>query len=222
MTSTEYLAPIELKFVGDSAERTFTGYGATFGGIDSFGDRITKGAFKRTLSEAKAAGRFPPMLMQHGFAASGLTPLGIWTKMAEDDRGLLVEGRLSETPSGMEAYTLLKDGALSGLSIGFVARKSTFGTKPKEPRRTLTDIDLVECSLCTFPVNDLARVTNVKSDLTAREIERLLIAGGVPRSFAKTLLSGGFKAANQSDDTEQLDALVAAVRAGTASLARKR
>ena len=97
MTPTEYLAPIELKLSGGGGARTLTGYGAVFGNVDSYGDVITRGAFRRTLSEAKTAGRLPPMLMQHGFSASGLTPIGVWAKMVEDDRGLAVQGRLSET-----------------------------------------------------------------------------------------------------------------------------
>lgn len=220
---TEFLAPIaEVKLAGCTSARSLTGYAAVFDNIDTYGDLIAHGAFRRTLSEIKTAGRWPPMLMQHGFAASGHTPIGVWTNMAEDDRGLAVEGRLSDTPSGNEAYTLLKDGALSGLSIGFVAKDFSLGSKPNEPRRTLTDVTLHEVSLVTFPANDRARVTGVKSlgEITPRLLERAMIAAGCPRSLAKSVLAVGWSAAARADDgdTEALAALVEAVKANTAVL----
>ena len=157
----------ELKFAsGDEAPaRAFSGYGAVFGNLDSYGDVIAKGAFKRTLRDYRQADRLPPMLAQHGgfLSAADLMPIGVWTKMVEDDTGLVVEGRLSDTARGNEAYTLLKDGALSGLSIGYVTKEFALGTRPGEPRRTIKDIDLLEVSLVTFPANDRARIDQVKA-----------------------------------------------------------
>ena len=157
---------VEVKFAGgDGAPRSFSGYGAVFGNLDSYGDVIAKGAFKRSLGEFKKLDRLPPMLAQHGgfLSAADLMPIGVWTKMVEDNNGLAVEGRLADTVRGNEAYTLLQDGALSGLSIGFTTKDFNLGTKPEEPRRTLKDIQLLEVSLVTFPANDLARINSVKS-----------------------------------------------------------
>jgi HK97 family phage prohead protease len=153
----------------DDAGRTFEGYGSVFGVLDSYADIVAKGAFRRTLKESKAKGRMPALLWQHDPSK----PIGVYEDMREDETGLIVKGRLSDTQLGREAYTLLKDGALSGLSIGFRTLKSK--VDEENGVRTLTDIELWETSLVTFPANDAARVTGVKADgelPTEREFER--------------------------------------------------
>lgn len=194
----------EIKFVGDDGDeaRTFTGYGAVFGNVDSYGDVIEKGAFRKTLAEAKKTGSWPAMLMQHGgwgMSADDLTPVGIWTEFAEDDKGLLLTGKLAETARANEAYGLLKmtpRPALNGLSIGYRAKKFTIGTKPEEPRRTLHELELVEVSLVTFPANPKARIGSVKSDdgLSVRDAERALREAGFSSNEAKAILAKGFTA----------------------------
>ena len=189
----------ELKFAsGDEAPaRAFSGYGAVFGNLDSYGDVIAKGAFKRTLRDYRQADRLPPMLAQHGgfLSAADLMPIGVWTKMVEDDTGLVVEGRLSDTARGNEAYTLLKDGALSGLSIGYVTKEFALGTRPGEPRRTIKDIDLLEVSLVTFPANDRARIDQVKAAARSlsttdwRDLEGALRDEGLSHRDAKKAAS---------------------------------
>ncbi len=215
----------DLKFA-DGAGRKFSGYGAVFGNVDSYGDVIAKGAFARSLSEHQAAGTMPAMLSQHGPMLGGdeMMPIGVWTTMMEDDHGLLVEGRLSDTPRGNEAYTLLKDRALRGLSIGYIARKYTLRTKPEEPRRTLTDIELIEVSLVTFPANPKARVDAVKGvqgkAITPRDCEHALRDAGVPRELAKAIVAKGWRAATDQRDAEGegFEALAAALNARADSL----
>ena len=58
----------DVKFAAaDGAEAmTFKGYGAIFGNVDSYGDVIVQGAFKRTLRDAKRDNNLPAMLLQHG------------------------------------------------------------------------------------------------------------------------------------------------------------
>lgn len=165
---TKQFGITELKFASDASGMTFEGYGAYFNNIDSYGDAIAPGAFTRTLKEAKRKGFWPAMLEQHGNWLGGAdnTPVGIWTSLKEDDKGLLVEGKLAETQRGKDLYALLKmepRPAISGLSIGFMTKKYTAGTKPTEPRRTLEDVELLEVSLVTFPANDKARISAVKS-----------------------------------------------------------
>jgi phage head maturation protease len=72
-----------------------------------------------------------------------------------------VEGRLAiRTQKGAEAHELLKLGALTGLSIGYRVVSSKIDAKRKA--RVLTDVDLFEISLVTFPANEAARVSDVK------------------------------------------------------------
>jgi HK97 family phage prohead protease len=189
----------------DAAEMTFSGYGAVFGNKDSYGDVIVKGAFRDTLREAKRTGNWPAMLMQHGgwgMGADDMMPVGIWTSMEEDDIGLKVEGKLADTVRGREAYGLLKmtpRPAITGMSIGYYAKEFVLGTKPDEPRRTLKKVELVEVSLVTFPANDKARVSQVKSDLTIRDAEAALRDVGFSQSEAKAIVAGGFKNLPQRD-----------------------
>lgn len=202
---------IEVKFASadgtaDAGEMTFSGYGAVFGNVDSYGDVIQKGAFKDTVREAKKSGQWPAMLMQHGgwgMGADDMTPVGIWTGMEEDDIGLKVEGKLADTPRGIEAYKLMKmtpRPAITGMSIGYYAKEFVLGTKPEEPRRLLKKVELVEVSLVTFPANGKARVQSVKSGTPdIRIVEQALRDVGCSQSEAKRILAQGFKAVPQRD-----------------------
>ena len=119
---------------------------------------IAAGAFVGSLGAHKAAGTMPAMLWQH----DADEPIGVWTEMTEDKKGLRVKGQLAlETVRGKEAHALLKLGALNGLSIGFVSKQWAYDRESEV--RTLTEIDLWEVSLVTFPANPKARVTHIKS-----------------------------------------------------------
>ncbi len=168
----------EVKLADDGDETgSFTGYGAYFGNVDSYGDVIAKGAFSRTLSEWQERGKWPPMLLQHGSGffggtADDMVPIGQWTAMEENSRGLKVDGKLFALETDRAQYIMagLKSGVLDGLSIGFMTREATNGVKPDEPDRTLTDVELWEVSIVTFPANPKARITNVKAqELLASE-----------------------------------------------------
>lgn len=129
----------------------------------------------------------PAMLWQH----SADHPIGIWTEMVEDEKGLRIKGQLAlETVKGKEAHALLKMGALNGLSIGFMSKQWAYDRETDV--RTLTEIDLWEVSLVTFPANEKARVTNVKSseDLaTPKDAERALRDAGFSKSDATAFVS---------------------------------
>jgi len=217
---------IELKLAPseDGAETmSFEGYGAVFGNLDAYGDVIQKGAFAATLRDAKKTGQWPAMLMQHGgwgMGADDMTPVGIWTSMEEDDTGLKVTGKLADTARGREAYGLLKmtpRPAITGLSIGYIAKEYSIGTKPEEPRRTLKKVELLEVSLVTFPANGKARVQSVKSDLSIREAEKALRDVGFSQREAKAILAEGFKALPQRD-AEDYGELAEMIRRNTAIL----
>jgi uncharacterized protein len=176
----------EVKVADSDGEMTFSGYGAVFGNVDSYGDVIAKGAFAETLKKAKSSGVWPAMLSQHGGAfGEDMMPIGVWTEMREDDTGLWVEGKFAPTPRGKEAYELLKmkpRSAFNGLSIGFRAKEWAVRTQPDDPRRTLKAVDLLEVSLVTFPANGKARVLSVKSEFNPRDVEDSLREAGLSRA----------------------------------------
>ena len=218
--------PLEVKLASGDA-MAFSGYGAMFGNVDAYGDVIAPGAFAKTLRQAKSDGVWPAMLLQHGSMLGGddNMPVGVWTDMAEDERGLRVEGVLADTARGRDAYTLLKmepRPAISGMSIGFRAVEWTMRSRPEEPRRTLKAVDLFEVSLVTFPANAKARVDHVKAigpDMTIREFEEFLRdEGGFSRAAAKAIAERGFKGADPRDEAVSVTDLAAAVRRNLATL----
>lgn len=204
---------------------TFSGYGAVFGNIDSYGDVIEKGAFAKTIKSFKESGKWPAMLSQHGgwlSSAQDMTPVGVWTEMKEDDHGLYVEGKLADTPRGRELYELMKmtpRPAIDGMSIGYFVTDSSDEKKGDELIRHIKGIDLVELSLVTFPANKEARVADVKSEeLTIRDAERALRDAGFSRAEAKRILASGFSSlslrdADEKDDTEIAELLRRNIRA---------
>jgi uncharacterized protein len=161
------ICPFEIK--SDTGNDGYiTGYGSVFGNIDSYGDIVAKGAFKKSINDVMTGAKsWPAMLLQHGDATSdGKMPVGIWTSMEEDDKGLKLTGKLANTKRGRDAYALLKmqpRPALDGLSIGYRCTDYELHKAGSPARRTIKAVDLVEVSLVTFPANDRARVTGVKS-----------------------------------------------------------
>lgn len=175
----------EVRATGDDG--SIEGYGSVFGVKDSYDDVIAAGAFVRSLGEHKSAGTMPAMLWQHDPSE----PIGVWTDMTEDAKGLKIKGRLAlETSRGKEAHALLKMGALNGLSIGFVSRRWDYDKDTDV--RTLTEVDLWEVSVCTFPANGKSRITTVKScdDLSApKDAERILRDAGFSKADALAFVS---------------------------------
>lgn len=176
---------LQIKATGEDG--TVEGYGSVFGVRDNYDDVIAKGAFIQSLKDHKAAGTMPAMLWQH----DADKPIGVWTEMVEDEKGLRIKGQLAmETVKGKEAHALLKMGALNGLSIGFMSKEWSYDRETEV--RTLTAIDLWEVSLVTFPANEKARVTNVKSAdemATPKDAEKALRDAGFSKSDATAFVS---------------------------------
>jgi HK97 family phage prohead protease len=162
----------ELKFVDSGDVGEIGGYGSVFNVIDLNGDMIVPGAFDATLAEQKSAGRVLPMFGEHSFAFLGGDPypVGIWTDVQPDEKGLRVKGKLVslQHPDVKRVHDLLKEGAIGAMSIAFKVREggSVKGTKVGEPRRKLTGLDLYSVDLVGDPANPAARIDSVKSMLT--------------------------------------------------------
>lgn len=186
METKRFNVAAEIKAVDDSG--IIEGYGSVFGNLDSYSDIVAPGAFAKSLEEAKASGRMPAMLWQH----NPDEPIGVWTEMREDDRGLFVKGKLAETQRGKEARELIKLGALTGLSIGYTTR--TYQVDRENDSRVLTDVQLWEVSPVTFPANSEARITGVKADAISspKDFERFLRDAGFSRREAKQITAHGF------------------------------
>ncbi len=135
-----------------------SGYASFFDIVDHQHDLIAKGAFTKTLRAWRLSGKTPKMLWQH----DPKQPIGVWALLEEDEKGLYVEGRLTlGVVKADEAYLLLKEKALDGLSIGFRTVEALQDQNRKA--RVLLDIDLIEISLVTFGANTKAIIHDVKT-----------------------------------------------------------
>jgi uncharacterized protein len=185
---------LEVKDVTDSG--TIEGYASVFGGApDSYGDIIAPGAFSDTLAKHKRDGTMPLMLWGHD---SNSPPIGNWTDMAQDGKGLWVKGEADlEDPMGQRVHRALKKKAMKGLSIGYETVDSE--TDAKRPGvRLLKSVDLWEVSPVNFPAQRRAAVDTVKSYISAgslpslREFEDFLReAGGFSKSQATAIAGKG-------------------------------
>ena len=201
--------PLTIKQVSDSGE--FEGYGSVFGVEDSYSDVVVRGAFTASLARWKEKGRLPAMLWQHQMSE----PIGIYTEMREDDVGLYVKGRLlvEADPLAKRAHGHMKAGSLTGLSIGYMLEDDGYEYDKEKGIWLLKAIDLWEVSPVTFPANDEARITDVKSLLARGEtpppskVERALREVGFSGSQAKAFMAKGYGAVSpreaDADDAMQ-------------------
>lgn len=191
---------LKIKSVSDSGE--FEGYGSVFGVEDSYSDVVVKGAFEKSLAKWKEKGRLPALLWQHDMSE----PIGVYTEMKEDDVGLYVKGKLliEDDPLARRAHAHMKAGSLSGMSIGYCLEDYDYDQA--KGVWMLKEIDLWEVSLVTFPSNDEARVSNVKSAFdagempSAKDVEQILRDAGFSRKQAKTFMAHGYKKSCTEDN----------------------
>lgn len=155
---------LEVKLAGTAAgcpvigeDLSIEGYASLFGEADKGGDIVRKGAYARSLERLTRGGGKVRMLWQHDPSS----PIGVWDEIRETDRGLWVKGRLlGEVTQAREAAALVAAGALDGLSIGY---RTVSAERNGAGRRELTEIDLWEVSLVTFPMLPAARLVQGKA-----------------------------------------------------------
>jgi len=151
----------ELKSIDESGE--FEGIASVYGNKDSYGDVVEPGAFTKTISER---GTGIPILWQHG------EPIG---KGEVTDAGgyLHIKGKILEgVTHGADAIKLAKAGIVKGLSIGYRTIKSQWDVEAKVMR--LQELKLYEVSFVTFPANELAMLTGIKSETDDDEAIRTI------------------------------------------------
>lgn len=127
------------------------GYASIFNIVDAHDDLVIPGAFTNSLI-SHLAGKTIPLLWQH----KQDTPIGKIEHLLEDENGLFIKATiLQETNAGREALAMINSGLISGLSIGYIPTRWSYGD---DGVRILEDIDLLEVSLVTFPANHLAGI----------------------------------------------------------------
>lgn len=207
LTSLEH---IQVKF-DEATPGTFEGYASVFGGVDSYGDTILPGAYRKTLKNRQRPVR---MRWNHWGPI-----IGKWLEITEDDKGLRVRGELTPGHSVAEdARASMLHGAVDGLSIGFrPVQIRDLG----EGRRELKEIELFEISIVEEPADLAARVGDIKSVVDSmeslKEIESWLReAQRFNRDDARALvhaiksLARGEREAEKTDASKIEQAIVAA------------
>lgn len=208
-------SPISIEVKANDSGR-IEGYASIIGNADRHGEVVQRGAFSESLTRHKAAGDMPVMLWSHAQEQ----PIGKWSDMHEDSKGLFVEGTLNlKTSKGREAFEHVKAGDLGGLSIGFIIPEG--GREyAGEGIFNLKKIELLEVSIVAIPANPLARITGVKTLQSKTEAIEMLRECGLSKAAAARFAAGGFKALG-NDETHsksiqlasEIDAAIKKMRA---------
>ncbi|MBI6558122.1 HK97 family phage prohead protease [Pseudomonas syringae] len=185
-----------IKFASGGAQGIFEGYASVFNVVDGDGDIILPGAFAQAL---KTQTRAVAMFFNH---RRNEIPVGKWLDLSEDSVGLHVRGEL--TPGNPQSEALkaaMIHGTVGGMSVGFSAAKADVeqiatGYSFKNATR------LSEISICTFPANEQAMVSTLKSMdgiESIRDAETWLRdSAGLSKSEAQALIAR-IKSAVRSD-----------------------
>lgn len=201
-------SPFEIKALDDSGE--IAGILAGFGDVDHGGDKLLPGCLSKSLAARSAP---LPMLLCHDLHR----PIGAWKEWTEQADGLHVKGRLTlGARDGQEAYQLAKDGALTGLSIGWQPLKAATDSKGV---RVVSEAALFEGSLVPVPMHDRTRVTALKGIAGPRDIAELLQEAGLSGRKAKAAAGAAWKAINENDEAEALDGVARLFEQHAATLA---
>ena len=194
---------LECDYKGIDAEQdgSFEGYGSVFNNKDLGNDVIKYGAFSESIKSKKA--KQIKLLYQHKTDEV----IGVIDSLEEDSRGLKIKGRLAMgTQKGREVFELMKMGALDSMSIGYRLSPDDYKYSDKLKKRTITNLDLMEISMVTFPMNPKAKITKVKlAEMNVREIEHYLRdVGLMSSSTAKQSANVLYKSFNH-EENEQRD-----------------
>ncbi len=200
----------EIKGLDDAGH--IEGLAAGFGDTDRGGDKLLHGAFTKTLA---ARGERPiPMLFAHDLKR----PIGSWKAWEERPEGLYVKGKMTlATRDAQEAHALARDGALTGLSIGWGLKGAA---RFEGGTRVLPDVELFEISPVPVPMHDRTRIALVKEFTAAGEIADVLRERGFSGRKAKEAAGLAWKIYNSNDDEGAAEAELAAIV--TASISRLR
>lgn len=187
---------VEIKFDSSGKKGTFEGYASVFGVVDSDGDIILPGAFKKALSSQS---RQVGMFFNH---RTWELPVGKWLSLEEDSKGLLTHGELTPGLSvSTDLRAAMEHKTVEGMSVGFTVLKDDFDLI--DTGRAFKNVQaLREISICTFPANEQATVESMKSMesiATIRDVEHWLRdSAGLSKSQALGLIAR-IKSAVRSD-----------------------
>lgn len=150
MTIQTRSAALEVRSV-DEETRSFTAVGVPYGQIYDLGyyrERFEPGSVDATDAV---------LVYQHAY------PIGTITATRETDSGLEIDAHISETSRGDEVYTLIRDGVLKSMSIGFELLDSREDVVDGQPVNTVTKARAIEFSVVLNPAYSDAKINEVRS-----------------------------------------------------------
>ena len=150
MTMQTRNAALEVRSV-DEETRSFTAVGVPYGQIYDLG--YYRERFEPGSVDASGA----VLVYQHAY------PIGTITATRETDAGLEIDAHISETSRGDEVYTLIRDGVLKSMSIGFELEESREDTVDGIPVTTVTKARAIEFSVVLNPAYSDAKINEVRS-----------------------------------------------------------
>lgn len=146
----------------DASAGVVKGYGSVFGNVDSDGDIISKGAYKKTIQEN---GQRVKYLYQHDMDK----PLGKMVHLEEDDKGLKFEAQIPKTQLGKDVVELMKAGVITENSVGILPVQKEMGS---DGYRHLNEVKLFEISAVTLAANDQAMIMDVKGNVDPEKVAK--------------------------------------------------
>ena len=142
-----------------------SGYASVYNVADMHNDMIVKGAF------ASANHLNTRLLWQHDWQK----PIGVIKSLTEDNYGLKIEAVINnKVEAGKEAIELVRQGAVDSLSIGFNIKLANYN---KLNQRVITEAELVEVSIVTFPANNHAKISHITKQISYLEEDNMEIQG---------------------------------------------
>lgn len=191
----KYVSLKDLK-VSDEGPGTIEGYRSVFGVIDEGGDIVVKGAFAETLSDYLHSG-FTAQAHDWDFKEA----VGFPVEAYEDDHGWFVKSQFHSTPDAQAIRTKAKERMEAGKQVSFsfgyapkkyvhIEAKDYEAELPKYIKadmlptmlkkaqdfnriRVLKEVEAIEDSIVTAPMNKRAAATGVKSESKGMLAEEL-------------------------------------------------
>jgi uncharacterized protein len=127
-------------------------------------ETLVRGAFADDIVNASTI----PLTARHP-QSHDVLPIGVTMQLREEDDGLHGDWHVSKTSFGDEVLELVRDGAISGLSIGFVPNTDRWSTDKRTVQRVRAHLDHVAVvRVPAYPTARIAAVRDAQSLTTPR------------------------------------------------------
>ena len=154
------------------SERKIGGYAAVFNSETKIGERFIEKIAYGAFGESIAKEDIRALWSHNSDLVIGRNRNGT-LNLNEDAKGLGFELKMPDTSWGRDAYTLIRDGFVTGVSFGFITLKDSWqrGEDGAPHVRTLEKVKLVEISPTAFPAYEETQVSARSAEQVVNEIE---------------------------------------------------